>query len=106
SIKYSYFFFSSRRRHTRSKRDWSSDVCSSDLILAYAKGLVNLSCEQSLEERIETIARLEQLTQTYAHNEGIVLEYAKGLFNLSKIGRASCRGRVYRCVEAARANRE
>src|SRR5207249_5783058 len=26
------FFFSSRRRHTRSKRDWSSDVCSSDLM--------------------------------------------------------------------------
>src|SRR6266704_4805186 len=25
------FFFSSRSRHTRSKRDWSSDVCSSDL---------------------------------------------------------------------------
>src|SRR2546421_708784 len=27
------FFFSSRRRHTRSDRDWSSDVCSSDLDL-------------------------------------------------------------------------
>src|SRR5437868_8151416 len=27
------FFFSSRRRHTRSKRDWSSDVCSSDLVV-------------------------------------------------------------------------
>src|SRR6266849_7433847 len=27
----SLFFFSSRRRHTRSTRDWSSDVCSSDL---------------------------------------------------------------------------
>src|SRR5437868_7481084 len=26
-----HLFFSSRRRHTRSKRDWSSDVCSSDL---------------------------------------------------------------------------
>src|SRR6267378_745973 len=26
-----YCFFSSRRRHTRSLRDWSSDVCSSDL---------------------------------------------------------------------------
>src|SRR6266496_4490543 len=26
------FFFSSRRRHTRSLRDWSSDVCSSDLL--------------------------------------------------------------------------
>ena len=28
------FFFSSRRRHTRCSRDWSSDVCSSDLELA------------------------------------------------------------------------
>src|SRR2546428_5857070 len=28
---YFFFFFSSRRRHTRSDRDWSSDVCSSDL---------------------------------------------------------------------------
>src|SRR5690606_39440266 len=27
----SFFFFSSRRRHTRFSRDWSSDVCSSDL---------------------------------------------------------------------------
>ena len=27
------FFFSSRRRHTRSDRDWSSDVCSSDLMI-------------------------------------------------------------------------
>src|SRR5699024_6857608 len=30
-LLYRFFFFSSRRRHTRSKRDWSSDVCSSDL---------------------------------------------------------------------------
>src|SRR5437660_9533543 len=32
--KYIYFFFSSRRRHTRWPRDWSSDVCSSDLVRA------------------------------------------------------------------------
>src|SRR3989440_741955 len=36
-----FFFFSSRRRHTRSDRDWSSDVCSSDLahrrLLAHAR---------------------------------------------------------------------
>src|SRR5437868_7714178 len=32
------FFFSSRRRHTRSKRDWSSDVCSSDLLSEKLKG--------------------------------------------------------------------
>src|SRR5437868_14636848 len=31
--EYLLFFFSSRRRHTRSKRDWSSDVCSSDLLV-------------------------------------------------------------------------
>src|SRR5690349_24193181 len=30
-----FFFFSSRRRHTRSLRDWSSDVCSSDLDSAW-----------------------------------------------------------------------
>src|SRR5699024_7024228 len=31
-LSLSFFFFSSSRRHTRSKRDWSSDVCSSDLL--------------------------------------------------------------------------
>src|SRR5699024_12097366 len=31
SLLFYAFLFPSRRRHTRSKRDWSSDVCSSDL---------------------------------------------------------------------------
>src|SRR2546422_5435257 len=30
-FRFVFFFFSSRRRHTRCSRDWSSDVCSSDL---------------------------------------------------------------------------
>src|SRR2546422_4424900 len=30
-LHFFFFFFSSRRRHTRCSRDWSSDVCSSDL---------------------------------------------------------------------------
>src|SRR2546422_5067000 len=30
-MRFGFFFFSSRRRHTRCSRDWSSDVCSSDL---------------------------------------------------------------------------
>src|SRR6266511_4163707 len=30
-LEFFFFFFSSRRRHTRFSRDWSSDVCSSDL---------------------------------------------------------------------------
>src|SRR5438034_1631269 len=33
------FFFSSRRRHTRSLCDWSSDVCSSDLGVATAEAM-------------------------------------------------------------------
>src|SRR2546430_4791371 len=32
SLIYLFFFFSSRRRHTRFDCDWSSDVCSSDLV--------------------------------------------------------------------------
>src|SRR5947209_13691633 len=40
----SIFFFSSRRRHTRYWRDWSSDVCSSDLI---ARGEKVLACAPS-----------------------------------------------------------
>src|SRR5437870_13516721 len=32
-----FFFFSSRRRHTRWPRDWSSDVCSSDLLTRMAR---------------------------------------------------------------------
>src|SRR5437870_10763682 len=31
-VGFAFFFFSSRRRHTRWPRDWSSDVCSSDLV--------------------------------------------------------------------------
>src|SRR2546421_6382696 len=45
-----FFFFSSRRRHTRSDRDWSSDVCSSDLTareLADALGEKPLLCVAS-----------------------------------------------------------
>src|SRR5690606_40069441 len=34
------FFFSSRRRHTRFSRDWSSDVCSSDLPIVLIFGLI------------------------------------------------------------------
>src|SRR5690606_40869227 len=43
SAKSSFFFFSSRRRHTRFSRDWSSDVCSSDLLRSdYGADGVNL----------------------------------------------------------------
>src|SRR5207248_6451915 len=42
---YFFFFFSSRRRHTRSYGDWSSDVCSSDLVAGDVALVVNLDEE-------------------------------------------------------------
>src|SRR5690606_39970440 len=41
-----FFFFSSRRRHTRFSRDWSSDVCSSDLALRRGRFAVNILSEE------------------------------------------------------------
>src|SRR2546422_2961212 len=55
----SFFFFSSRRRHTRCSRDWSSDVCSSDLVVViggsqreddYDKLLARIRAEQLPED--------------------------------------------------------
>src|SRR5699024_11249200 len=40
--------FPSRRRHTRSKRDWSSDVCSSDLLALYSVDPEALAAELRL----------------------------------------------------------
>src|SRR5690606_39944562 len=49
SCIYSFFFFSRRRRHTRFSRDWSSDVCSSDLAppeLSTSAGQERSICER------------------------------------------------------------
>src|SRR5712675_917184 len=42
------FFFSSRRRHTRCSRDWSSDVCSSDLHAAGPKTSQNITVDHAV----------------------------------------------------------
>src|SRR5699024_11683644 len=54
----SIFFFTSRRRHTRSKRDWSSDVCSSDLAKDHT---ASISCERSTRG-LDNKAELQRLT--------------------------------------------
>src|SRR3989440_7653958 len=62
----SCFFFSSRRRHTRSDRDWSSDVCSSDLHADIAADIDAVPARaarrgndrRSAQERIAEIGRL------------------------------------------------
>src|SRR3712207_1378414 len=82
---YSVFFFSSRRRHTRYWRDWSSDVCSSDLaerIVAPA-ALANVRRE---------LALLVSLLQPIQSHESFTAW--KAALSRVKIGRASCRERV------------
>src|SRR5699024_11928441 len=51
------FFFSSRRRHTMSKRDWSSDVCSSDLNMEahYPKTFASFLLEHQVKKSNELL---------------------------------------------------
>src|SRR5690625_5699362 len=53
----SIFFFSSRRRHTRWPRDWSSDVCSSDLIMTteFVALYKNQTVQEAMRE-LKTVA--------------------------------------------------
>src|SRR5207248_5008588 len=52
------FFFSSRRRHTRSYGDWSSDVCSSDLLfVGREKSIQALDVAMRTDKRIMLVAQ-------------------------------------------------
>src|SRR3989440_1172128 len=50
-----FFFFSSRRRHTRSDRDWSSDVCSSDL--DFGRGVAGVDTASISSSTLESYGR-------------------------------------------------
>src|SRR5690606_40867859 len=45
--------FSSRRRHTRFSRDWSSDVCSSDLFNTYESSSITAGGHQQITQQVE-----------------------------------------------------
>src|SRR2546430_8600629 len=66
-----FFFFSSRRRHTRFDCDWSSDVCSSDLIA------VELSLPQSVTQNHDAIARFIFVRQKCASKNRLNAEQRK-----------------------------
>src|SRR5699024_6669237 len=75
------FFFSSRRRHTRSKRDWSSDVCSSDLATA-----VTLDDPDRALLRTLSVITAVSGRSTYV---ALLLEYPGGLATLMRLCAAS-----------------
>src|SRR5207249_7852026 len=94
---------SSRRRHTRSKRDWSSDVCSSDLFLSLRLHTIDdfgayfvfaITGNTNMMSQISgpyTIGSLETGIKAVLTNKN-----QQGVFRGagSEIGRASCRERV------------
>src|SRR2546422_4865003 len=58
-----FFFFSSRRRHTRCSRDWSSDVCSSDLF-GKKQSLLFVNDEGETEKEDQVVVREDFWTST------------------------------------------
>src|SRR5206468_5945967 len=90
------FFLSSRRRHTRSDRDWSSDVCSSDLA-AFVRGGLNPTHPTHSPKRgvSSPDVLLADGTQRYAIEAKRPQEARNILARFDEeIGRASCRERV------------
>src|SRR4051812_49546027 len=62
SLRYlCHFFFSSRRRHTRLTCDWSSDVCSSDLIVDQYRGEASALWTDGEPDGAEVLRRLKAL---------------------------------------------
>src|SRR5690606_40381402 len=89
------FFFSSRRRHTRFSRDWSSDVCSSDLAGLIAPGLLlrgPATLRRGLLLSGAIAAVLGALAAGLAGGE-VARAATSRLRLLGEIGRASCRER-------------
>src|SRR5258707_4039466 len=102
-----FFFFSSRRRHTRYWRDWSSDVCSSDLTTTNGSNAITSSgrfwgadLSQLITATgvpagtyIQTVSDSshETMTANATASGSVTVTIAQGN---REIGRASCRERV------------
>src|SRR5690606_40125375 len=94
--------FSSRRRHTRFSRDWSSDVCSSDLeawdwarsleVTAFITPVREGYCPLKIEVRVGLHVGIDHVLRkrTPAFAMASMLTVSAG----GEIGRASCRERV------------
>src|SRR5207253_7542522 len=96
------FFFSSRRRHTRWPRDWSSDVCSSDLLQTgprLRRGLFSFDGQAALLQ-LRVVAGVGQAHAVDGGEgePGGRSPRGRGALPLvgAEIGRASCRERAWR----------
>src|SRR5207253_7723627 len=85
-----FFFFSSRRRHTRWPRDWSSDVCSSDLIDRNHESILRewititeinapSGQEQPRAKHIEELLRKYHLDDIHYDSVGNLIAVRKGI---------------------------
>src|SRR5437879_9373213 len=90
-----YFFFSSRRRHTRYIGDWSSDVCSSDLGDQWGRDVLDKAIKGSQVSIAVGVAAALCATLI-----GTLLGAFAGFYGRWEIGRASCRERGTRSVVA------
>src|SRR5256885_2863560 len=90
----SCFFFSSRRRHTRLQGDWSSDVCSSDLLTRMEDELHKrvIGQEEAIVAVSRSIRRARAGIKDPKRPTGSFIFL--GPSGVGKIGRASCRERV------------
>src|SRR5690606_40249464 len=60
-----FFFFSSRRRHTRFSRDWSSDVCSSDLGQLNGEDIMEI-IQDDVDSTMKNLAGVSQDEELFA----------------------------------------
>src|SRR5699024_11761444 len=93
----SFFFFSSRRRHTRSKRDWSSDVCSSDLFdgldPVMRQAVKGLFAADVAERELTPIIASHNLRELEDICDHVGLLHKGGILLSREIGRASVEGK-------------
>src|SRR5256886_7912370 len=87
-----FFFFSSRRRHTRFDCDWSSDVCSSDLLRRRPPELADVAPEGDAVGPVVVQPPETAVDLAGGVHEPAALAERRDL--LHQIGRASCRERV------------
>src|SRR5699024_1315309 len=71
----SVVLFSSRRRHTRSKRDCSSDVCSSDLVYLHRLNTLSIATCRFLEKTLKIFTRESNLTKVRLKLKKLSISY-------------------------------